>query len=967
MRGASGVSAARAPVRRHLEALVEAGLAGAGACVVVVGEPGSGKTWLLDRACEWASALGAQVRRAAGDPLEATRPFGVVQSALGARSRPRGDLGALGELVAAVDRAAREGAPLERLPELRYRLADALVGEAEALGAAGPAVLAVDDLQWADDASLAVLARALPAAHGLPLVLLLAIRPPVAGAVRERLVAIAEERGAQRVHLEALGEEEVAALLAGALGGAPGPRLRAEAARTGGNPLLVLELAGALDREGRLARGATPGAPGEVELVGPLPVTGLEAVVRRRLTHLDAPARALVQQAAVLGTAFPIEELTALTGSSAVALAPGLTALLDEGLLAADGDRLAFRHDLVREVLDACTPQPLRAALHGQAAQALERADADPARVAAHLLRATDGADSAALLHRAARRIGPRDPAAAARLLARAVALAAAAGDDTAEAEADLVTALLWSGEVAEAERRAKPLLAGGRDGGLAARVRLDVGRAWVLGGRPRSGVEHFLRAAHDGAEPVRTQALAELGIARVLTGDAGQGRRDSGAALAAGTRLGDPVAVVTALTGLAIAAYARGRVGPAVQWARRAQRIAAGHDEAGVQRAQPQLIAGLMLLGADRLEDAGATLVAGLRRSEHLGLGLSLPAYHRALAAQRFALGAWDDALAEVAAARADALPGDAAGEGWASAAEARVLLHRDDLAGARHALGPWDGESEGRLPVEEGADRWLHALALVRHADGDLAGALRAARFGWRVNAVAGGHTHGVELGPDAVAIALQAGERVLADEVATAAARGARRAGTTGAHVAALRCRGLLDRDRALLGAAAAAARAAGRPLAHAQAVEDLAQATAPDGAARAAALALADEADTVYTGLGARRDRARIAALRRRLGVARGVRGPRARPARGWAALTDTEREVTRLVAEGLTNAGVAARMFLSRRTVETHVAHVLAKLEVASRRDLRDLVAARSPAGLGPRASGEGHEHHLRTG
>ena len=75
-------------------------------------------------------------------------------------------------------------------------------------------------------------------------------------------------------------------------------------------------------------------------------------------------------------------------------------------------------------------------------------------------------------------------------------------------------------------------------------------------------------------------------------------------------------------------------------------------------------------------------------------------------------------------------------------------------------------------------------------------------------------------------------------------------------------------------------------------------------------------------------------ARVDAAQRALGVRRGVGGPRRRPSSGWEALTDTELSVVRLVAERLTNPEIAERMFISRRTVQSHVSHALAKLGVA---------------------------------
>ena len=78
-----------------------------------------------------------------------------------------------------------------------------------------------------------------------------------------------------------------------------------------------------------------------------------------------------------------------------------------------------------------------------------------------------------------------------------------------------------------------------------------------------------------------------------------------------------------------------------------------------------------------------------------------------------------------------------------------------------------------------------------------------------------------------------------------------------------------------------------------------------------------------------------------------GIRRGARGPRRRPKSGWAALTETERKVAALLAEGLSNPDIAARMFTSRRTVQYHVSNILAKLGLSSRVELAALVVRRA--------------------
>ncbi|MGH3374874.1 MAG: helix-turn-helix transcriptional regulator, partial [Actinoallomurus sp.] len=144
----------------------------------------------------------------------------------------------------------------------------------------------------------------------------------------------------------------------------------------------------------------------------------------------------------------------------------------------------------------------------------------------------------------------------------------------------------------------------------------------------------------------------------------------------------------------------------------------------------------------------------------------------------------------------------------------------------------------------------------------------------------------------------------------------------------------CTGLLDADPERLDAAVDAYRAAGRPLQLAQTLEDAAVVLAHEGDLRAARTAHAEASD-LYAGLGASWDLLRVDTRMRRYGVRR-RRGPRRRAVSGWEALTPAELTVARLVADGRPNPDIAANLFVSRRTVEVHVSHILAKLGVRSR-------------------------------
>jgi DNA-binding CsgD family transcriptional regulator len=194
-----------------------------------------------------------------------------------------------------------------------------------------------------------------------------------------------------------------------------------------------------------------------------------------------------------------------------------------------------------------------------------------------------------------------------------------------------------------------------------------------------------------------------------------------------------------------------------------------------------------------------------------------------------------------------------------------------------------------------------------------------------------------------PDVVRLALAAGDIGTARAAAGAAADDAATEPIPSRTAAAGHCRGLLDGDPAPLLAAADTYRRVGRPLEVAQALEDAAVLLAQRDEPTAARAAVADAVEQ-YTALGADWDILRAETRLRRCGIQR-RRGRRRRPATGWDALTPTERKVAHLLADGQSNPDIASRMFLSRRTVEVHVSHILTKLDARSRTE----VAAMSPS------------------
>jgi DNA-binding CsgD family transcriptional regulator len=193
-------------------------------------------------------------------------------------------------------------------------------------------------------------------------------------------------------------------------------------------------------------------------------------------------------------------------------------------------------------------------------------------------------------------------------------------------------------------------------------------------------------------------------------------------------------------------------------------------------------------------------------------------------------------------------------------------------------------------------------------------------------------------VDLLADAVRLAIAIGDLTTAKSIA-------QRGGDIGGdspiphrRAVAIHCQSLLANDPAGLLEAANAYRAAGRPLPRAQALEAAALALAERGDL-AEARNLFTDAYSLYSKLGADWDLDRTQATFRSYGIRRGPRVRHRQARRGWEALTPTEIRVAGMVAQGMSNPQIAAQLYLSRRTVQTHVSHILAKLELPSRIDI----------------------------
>jgi DNA-binding CsgD family transcriptional regulator/tetratricopeptide (TPR) repeat protein len=916
-----------------LRGAVDEARSGRGRIVLIEGEAGIGKTSLVE-ACLAQCGDAFQVLRTRAHELDRHRPFGAFVEPLAAPpDLAESEAAEFARLLAGEQ--PRADLHLVHEPGAHLHLLEAILAALERLWMSRPLLLAVEDVQWADPESLACLyhlARRLPM---VPAAMFLTYRPSPHRPELDALIGSVLGLGALTIPLGPLEPQAVSDLAAQVLGAPPGSTLARQLDRTGGNPLFVSALLDAMREEGVLEI-----REGRVEGLTDIVPPSLRLTILRRLAFLSAPCLEALRLASILGSCFSPHDLSVLTGRPTTEVMAILREALNAGLLHEQGEQLAFRHDLVWEAIYEDQPRGVRRALHIAAGEALAASGAPATTVAAHLERGAERGDARAIewLRRAAREVAFPAPAVAVGLLRRAQELAEGMPDQQALL-IELVVTLIWSGRVDDAESLVRQVLAGPHDRSVDGVLHLVLARALTSGGRNAEAVRHVETALAEGlsVEPERSALLA-WGALAVFAIDPGRGETWAREAHAAADRAGQDPAVCIALAALSGSAFLRGDLAQAIALASRsAQRATSSADEEARRWPAAGMALSVALIEADRLDEAECTLRE--RRARTVELGRWGPAsYAFCAAVARFVSGEWDDARAEATAGVALAEEiGGRSGAVCNQAILSLIALHRDELDAAAEAAGAAGDELE-RVGYQFYGHWAIWARGLLAEARDDLPEALAALEEVWALCAAAGSVPDHARLGPDLVRLKIAAGRQEEGRDVTAVVERAAARLKTDSARGAALRCRGLVEDDPAILARALDACRSAPRPLERALAAEEAGAALSRSAVPSEAAATLG-EALAIYERLGALRYAARVEAQLRDLGVRRGRRGSRGRPRAGWDSLTSTELRVVGLVASGITNAEVASRLFVSRHTVESHLSHVFSKLGLVSRVEL----------------------------
>jgi len=891
--------------------------AGRGSVVLVTGPAGSGKTTLLAEAASLAADGGIGVFCGGGDPAARAVPLGAILDALVSADDPPVDPARLHEL--------------SQSPDQRFWLLRELQEALEKVAHHAPLLVVVDDLQWADAATasaLVTLSRRL-ATHRISWLLALR-RGELADAAQDAVDRL-EAAGASEIPLGPLDETAVAQVARDMLGGEPDEALREVLSRADGQPFLLTELLRGLRTENLVT---VDGSTAKLAVGARLPRRLVDSVAGQ-LTRLTVPGRDAVEMASVLGHSFSLDELAGLLGRPPLDLRSEIREAIAAGLLTEEGDRLGFRHDLVREAVDASLPKAVRRSMRRTAVEVMLQHGASAADVAQLVMDIAEPGDvaSASLLRRAAAQIGQTSPAVAAPLSRRALDLMPHGGPGRGEAVVQAIDLLVQAGRAAEAAKLLTASESDLADPVAEAQARLGIGM--LMAQYAPAAVAEQCQAALQlpGVPPaLRVQLLSLLACGLDISGEADAAAGPVADAIAEAAASGDPAAEIITFVPRALLAFAqgdwRGAIGLAGEAARRQ------HEAKDLRMWLPETWKSLLLISELRLEEAHAIIEAGTREAENVARNIRVWSMLRCRA--RLAAGQLADARAE---AEAILDMSDEMGDGSfgylnhiASYVLGDIALRTGDPAALQTARR--DAAALYGMGTGCAATNRLGAWLTVRLEGGPIGPDLLDVLAPGYVHACSPvGHCDAVEL----VRLLLAAGQRPDAASVTARLENGAdANPGFPGLRAAALHARALFDDDPERAVAAVQAYRGDPRSLVRAAAFEDAGRLLSER--AKDEAVGYLDEALRLQSAAGAERDAARVRRLLRDSGAQRA--GGRPDPAAAsWPELTGSELAVVRLVIRGATDREVAQRLYISAHTVNSHLRHVFAKLGIRSRVEL----------------------------
>ena len=759
----------------QLRRLLHAGDHGAPATAFIEGEAGIGKTRLLRSLTDAAQASGLTVLRGTAHPLERNRPFGPLVDALGLRPGAKDPRrAALGRLLTGESVVLTPG---PTAGQLVFRAIEEILDVLERASDAGPVLLGLDDLHWAESSTLLAINWMTRRLTEIPLLLVATLRPAPRSHELSQLLDDARRSGAELISLTALPAHDVEVLVESELGLPPGASLAAAVERAAGNPLWVVELLRALSAEGALDLTGD-----RAEAVSSDLPNSVRQLVARRLGFLPEQTVAALRTASLFGEAFSLTDMATVTGRRVTELVDDLGPAFQAQLVADHRGVLVFRHQLVRDAIYEEIPEGARLALHRETAAALDGAGAPIGKVASQLILGSTppDPDAAAQLRDAALEAAPSSPGVAARLLQRADELLPPGHPERDFVLAELTECLTLSGHSGEATALAEEVLARPHAAAIDHRLRLTLIAVLSLQRRPEELIAHAQQALDRSPDiPPRDQAVI-LGLSsfgRQFGGDLPGAEQDALRGLDIAERARDQAMTAWNLTALGGAMDSQGRYIEAVEVTTRAVDVAFDPPDVEARLRHPHMLQGIALCDADRLDDAAAALRTAAEDCAALQSDQLLADIQLLAAEVRLLRGEWDEAVPQIEGGIEFAREhGNLITLPRFQAYLALVAAACGNDAGAALALAPFTAELAGEASCY-GAEFLFHAAAVRAELAGDPATALGHLERFWRVGmAPANRHGHRF-IAPATVRLALALGSPVTRTRGCRAGGRGGR----------------------------------------------------------------------------------------------------------------------------------------------------------------------------------------------
>jgi len=416
-----------------------------------------------------------------------------------------------------------------------------------------------------------VLARVAAEIEQFPAALVVSMRPHPRSPQLERLLGVFAARGSATLRVGPLDQRSCEQLLETLVGASPGQRLVRQAGRAGGNPLFLSELVGALVADGSIVYNESA-----AELAAEAVTPSLPLTILHRLSFASPDLLELLGLASVLGVSFAADDLALLAQRPVSSLVAALRSAQLAGVLAERGERLSFRHELVRDALYNDLPLTVRRGLHAEFASALAAAGRPPGQAADHVIRAAAQGDERAVasIVSVARDLVGRAPGPAAGMYQHAIELSASPVALGERLLPELADALIAAGQLREGEQACREALARDLTPEWAGQLRLHLMFLLLRQGRTREAIREGKEGLAQGVVDERNhERIASLmSMALAFSGDVAPAVRAARAVLDTSR---DEVARALATNTLASAAEGRGAyaeaaelIVPSVRWA---------------------------------------------------------------------------------------------------------------------------------------------------------------------------------------------------------------------------------------------------------------------------------------------------------------------------------------------------------------------------------------------------------------